>query len=102
MRIRGRLKLQRSTSLEHIGGTTVYLVVFDVKSSEVMMTWQRVTERSKEITQTHEGKVINEMRCPQPDTNADKCHVQERHTADTTMILVPFFSTISSEYPNYF
>ena len=24
----------------------------------------------------------NEMRCPQPDTNADKCHVQERHTAD--------------------
>ena len=24
----------------------------------------------------------NEMRCPQPDTNADKFRVQERHTAD--------------------
>jgi len=36
---------------------------------------------SKEITQTHGGK-NDEMRCPQPDTNADKCHVQERHTAD--------------------
>ena len=33
----------------------------------------------------------NEMRCPQPDTNADKCHVQERHTVDTTVIMVPFF-----------
>ena len=44
----------------------------------------------------------NEMRCPQPDTNADKCHVQERQTADMTMMLVPFFPTISSEYPNYF
>ena len=32
----------------------------------------------------------NEMRCPQPDTNADKCHVQERHTTDTAMMLVPF------------
>ena len=44
----------------------------------------------------------NEMRYPQPDTNADKCHVQERHTADTTMMLVPFFPAISGEYPNYF
>ena len=32
----------------------------------------------------------NEMRCPHPDTNANKCHVQERHTADTTIIMVPF------------
>ena len=26
----------------------------------------------------------DEMRCPQPDTNVDECHVQERHTANTT------------------
>ena len=44
MRIRGGLKLQRSTSLEHIGGTTVDLAVFDIKISEVMMTRQRVNE----------------------------------------------------------
>ena len=37
------------------------------------------------------------MRCPQPDTNADKCHVQERHTADTTIIMVPKFS-----FPHHF
>ena len=30
------------------------------------------------------------MRCPQPDTNADKCHVQERHTGDTTLDLEVF------------
>ena len=40
-----------------------------------------VDERSKQITQTHKGK-DDEMRCPQPDMNADECHVQERHTAD--------------------
>ena len=32
--------LQRSTSLEHIGGTTVDLVVFDIKGSKVMVTRQ--------------------------------------------------------------
>jgi len=42
------------------------------------------------------------MRCPHPDMKADKCHVQERHTADTTMIMVPFSPTISGEYPSYF
>ena len=26
----------------------------------------------------------DEMRCPQPDMNANECHVQERHIADTT------------------
>ena len=31
---------QRSTSLEHIGGTTVELAVFDINGSEVMMTRQ--------------------------------------------------------------
>ena len=56
MRIRGRLKLQRSTSLEHIGHTTVDLAVFDVKRLEVMTTRQREDERSKGITQTHGGK----------------------------------------------
>ena len=30
------------------------------------------------------------MRNPHPDTNADECHVQERHTADTTIITVSF------------
>ena len=48
--------MQRPTSLEHIGGTTLDLVVFDIKGSEVMMTWKRTDERSKEITQTHGGK----------------------------------------------
>ena len=43
-------------TLEHIGGTTLDLAVFDIKGSEVMVTWQRVDERSKEITQTHGGK----------------------------------------------
>ena len=32
--------LQRSTSLEHIGGTTVDLAVSDINGSEVMMTRQ--------------------------------------------------------------
>ena len=68
--------MQRKTSLEHIRSTTLDMVVFEIKGSKVMMTWQRVDERSKEITQTHGGK-NDEMRCPQPDTNADKCHVQE-------------------------
>ena len=77
------------------------LAVFDIKESKVMMTWKRVDERSKQITQTHGGK-NDGMGCSQLDTNADECHVQERHTANTTMILVPFFPTISGEYPNYF
>ena len=49
---------------------------FDIRGSEVMMTWKREDERSKQITQTHGGK-NDEMRCPQPNTNADECHVQE-------------------------
>ena len=44
------------TSLKHTDGTTVDLVVFDIKGFEVMVTWQRADERSKEITQTHGGK----------------------------------------------
>ena len=79
----GGFKLQRKTSLEHISNTTLDLVVFDIKGSLVMMMWKRVDERSKEITQTHGGK-NDVMRCPQTDTNADKCHVQERHTANIT------------------
>ena len=61
----------------------VDLEVFDIKGSEVMMMWKIIDERSKEITKTHGGK-NDEMRYPQPDTNADKCHVQERHTANIT------------------
>ena len=71
------------TSLDHISDMTPDLAVFDIKGSKVMMTWKRVDEGSKDITQTHGGKT-DEMRCPQLDTNADKCHVQERHTANTT------------------
>ena len=41
MRIRGGLKLQRSTSLEHIGGMKMDLAVFD------MMVRKKVDERSK-------------------------------------------------------
>ena len=48
--------LQRSNSLEHIGGTTVDLVVFDIKRSEVIVTRQREDEWSKRITQTHGSK----------------------------------------------
>ena len=44
----------------------------------------------------------NEMRCPQPETNSYKCHVQERHTADTTMILVSFFPHHFWRVPLYF
>ena len=68
--------MQSETSLEHIGNTTLNLVVFYIKGSEVMMTWKREYERSKEITHTHGGK-NEEMTCPQPDTNANECHVQE-------------------------
>ena len=50
-RIRGRLKNVEANC------TTLDLVVFDIKGSEVMVTWKRVDERSKEITQTHGGKV---------------------------------------------
>ena len=32
--------VQRSTSLEHIGGTTVDLAVFDINGSKVMVTRQ--------------------------------------------------------------
>ena len=70
------MKTAEKPSLEHINDTTLDLAVFDIKGSEVMMTWQRENERSKEITHTHGGK-NDEMRCSQPDTNADKCHVQE-------------------------
>ena len=48
--------MQRQTSLEHISHRTLDLAVFDIKGYEVMVTWQRSDERSKEITQTHEGK----------------------------------------------
>ena len=68
--------MQRSTSLEHINGTTVSLAVFDIKRLEVIVTRQRADELSKEITQTHGGK-NDKMRCPQPDMTVDKCHVQE-------------------------
>ena len=79
----GGWKLQTETSLEHISDTTLDLAVFDIKGSEVMTTWQRADERSKNITQTHGGK-NDEMRCPQPDMNANECYVQERHIVDTT------------------
>ena len=55
---------------------TLDLIVFEIKGYEVMMMWKRAYERSKYITQTHEGK-NDEMRCRQPDTNVDECHVQE-------------------------
>ena len=48
--------LQRSTSLEHIGGMTLDLVVFEINQLEVMVTTQRENERSNGITQTHGGK----------------------------------------------
>ena len=50
------VSFQRSTSLEHIGGTTVELAVFDIDGSEVMITRQWADERSNRITQTHGGK----------------------------------------------
>ena len=50
------VSFQRSTYLEHIGGTTVDLAVFDINRSEVMETRQREDERSNKITQTHIGK----------------------------------------------
>ena len=56
------------TSLEHIGSTTLDLAVFDIKGSEVMVTRKRADERSKWITQTHEGKMTN-MGYPQPNMN---------------------------------
>ena len=59
-------KLQRSTSLEHIDGITLYLAVFDIKGFEVMVTWKRADEQSKEITQTQEGKRIMRWDVPNP------------------------------------
>ena len=51
-------------SLEHIGGTTLDLAVFDIKGFEVMVTWKRADELSKEITQTHGGKKIMKRDVP--------------------------------------
>ena len=68
--------MKRKTSLEYISDMTLDLASFDIKGYEVMMTWKRVDQRSKQITQTHEVK-NEKMRCPQPNTNADECHVQE-------------------------
>ena len=48
-------------------------------------------ERSNKVPKSMEASERYEMRYPHPDTKADKCHVQERHTADTTMIMVPKF-----------
>ena len=48
--------LQRSTSLEHIGGTIVDLAVFDINRSKVMAPRKRTDERSNRITQTHGGE----------------------------------------------
>ena len=48
--------LQRSTSVEDIGNTTMDLAIFDINRSEVMATRQRADERSNRITQTHGGK----------------------------------------------
>jgi len=42
----------------------------------------------------------DEMSPPRHECN--KFHVQERYTADTTIIMVPFFPTISGEYPSLF
>jgi len=47
---------QRTTYLEHIGGKTVDLAVFDINRSEVMVRRKRADERSNRITQTHGGK----------------------------------------------
>ena len=49
------------------------------------VSWRRTPAESPDrrpIMKTSRRQVKNEMRCPQPDTNADKCHVQEQHTAD--------------------
>ena len=65
-----------------------YLTWMDQRS------WWRRNEQmrgQKRLPKPMEAKWSNEMRCPQPDTNADKCHVQEWHTADMTMITIPFF-----------
>ena len=51
-------------SLEHIVDTTLDLAVFDIKGSEVMVTWQRADERSKEITQTHGDTKITKWDVP--------------------------------------
>ena len=48
--------MQRQNSLEHIGGTTLVLAVFNIKGFVVMVMRQRADEKSKEITQTHGGK----------------------------------------------
>jgi len=42
------------------------------------------------------------MRCPHLDTNAAECHVQERHTADTTTIMDPFFPPFLASTPVIF
>ena len=58
--------MQRSTSLEHIDGTTVDLVVFDIKILEVIVTRKRADEWSKEITQNHGSKQITRLDVPNP------------------------------------
>ena len=47
-------------------------------------------------------EVKNEMRCLHPDMKADKCHIQERHTTDTTIIMVPFSPSFLASTPVIF
>ena len=93
MRIRGGLKLQRSTSLEHIGGMTLDLAVSYIKISEVMMTRQRVDERSKRITQTHDEMSPTRHECRQVPCSRATYH---RHDDDTGSIFSPPFLASTS------
>ena len=94
--------LQRSTSLEHIGGTTVDLVVFDINQSEGMETRQRVDERSNRITQTHGGKWKAKSDIPTL-TRKQRSAMFKSDILPTRLWLRFLYSpTISGEYPGYF
>ena len=90
MRMRGRLKLAEvnfpwTYKWHDSGFDSIWHQKIRGHDDEAKSRW--------EVKRDHPNprrQVKNEMRCPQPDTNANKCHVQERHTADTTMMLVPF------------
>ena len=62
-------------------------------------------ERSNKVPKSMGASEKYEMRYPHPGHESKKCHVQERHTAVTVIIMVQkilFSPTISGEYPSYF
>ena len=82
--------MQRSTSLEHMNGTTVDLAVFDIKRSEVkeQMRGQKGSPKPTEASEKREEMSPTQHECRQvPCLRATYC----RHNNDAGSIFPPPF-----------